>query len=308
MISGPSYKKSTSKTQRDQVHQVFLCVLRDLVTWWWLLGKSSTKLASWVLIGLVIFATSCRALPTPRPSVRFEFVGADSMAWIAKTIATEYSDHRPDVAFSFKISNSDAGVHASEEYSRTIGLVSRIVKPDEIPGKRAVAVALDGVAVIVSKSNPINSITSGQVVQVFDGEIITWPTGAIAGKNILAVSREEGSGTRDAFQTMVMKGQRVTRTAVVMPSESSAVNFVAKNPEAIGYVSMGAVTPEVHALSVDSITLSPHTVETLQYPFVRTLAFIIPLGPDGEMQDLMDFVLGSDGQSIVGQKYGRINP
>ncbi len=73
-------------------------------------------------------------------------------------------------------------------------------------------------------------------------------------------------------------------------------------------VSMGAVAGDVHALSVDNIALNPHTVETLQYPFVRTLAFIVPLKPDGEMQEFLDFVLGPDGQSIIGQKYGRINP
>jgi phosphate transport system substrate-binding protein len=227
---------------------------------------------------------------------------------MAKAIAAAYAEQRADVAFSFKISNSQSGINATEGYSRTIGLVSRIVKPEEIPERRAIAVALDGVAIIVSKPNPINSITSAQVVQVFDGEIITWPTGAIAGRNILAVSREEGSGTRDAFEAMVMKRQRVTRTAVVMPSEGGVVDFVAKHPEAIGYVSMGAVAGEVHALSVDNIAPSPRTVETLQYPFVRTLAFIVPTKPDGAMQEFLDFVLGYDGQSIIGQKYGRINP
>lgn len=265
-------------------------------------------LGIFILPILILSIVSCRALPTPRPSVRFELAGSDSMQWIAKSIAEAYGEQRADVAFSFRISNSQNGINATESYSRTIGLVSRTVKPNELEGRRAVAVALDGVAVIVSKANPINSITSAQVVQVFDGEIITWPTGAIAGKNIIAVSREEGSGTRDAFETMVMKGQRVTRTAVVMPSEAQVVDFVAKHSEAVGYVSMGAVTGDVHALSVDDIALSPHVVETLQYPFVRTLAFIVPVKPDGEMQEFLDFVLGYDGQSLIGQKYGRINP
>ena len=262
-----------------------------------------------LLIAPTLFlSVSCRALPTPRPSIRLEFVGSDSMQWIAKSLAGAYSEQRADVAFSFKISNSQNGVNATAGQSRTIGLVARTVTPGELNGWRAVAVALDGVAIIVSKPNPINSITRAQVIQVFDGEIIAWPTGAIAGKTILPVSREEGSGTRDAFQTMVMKAQRVTRTAVVMPSEAQVVEFVAKHPEAIGYVSMGAVTAEVHALSVDNISLSPHTVETLQYPFVRTLAFIVPSKPDGEMQEFLDFVLGVDGQALIGQKYGRINP
>ncbi len=262
-----------------------------------------------LLLFLVSFTfTGCRALPPPRPSVHFELIGSDSMQWIAKSLASAYSDRRPDVAFNIRISNSAEGLRASQEVSRTIGMVSRVVKPEELESRRTVSVALDGVAIIVSQSNPINSIMRSQVIQVFDGEVITWPTGTIAGQNILAVSREEGSGTRDAFQTMVMKNQRVTRTSVVVPGELAVVNFVAKHPEAIAYTSMGALTPDVHALSVDNVALNPHTVETLQYPFVRTLAFVVPTKPDPEMQEWLDFVLGPDGQAIIGQKYGRINP
>lgn len=305
----PKYPTNASSAPTPSSTAPLHCNERTAVHVWEPSLLSCVRILAILLASLLFFSiTSCRALPTPRPSVRFEFAGSDSMQWLAKTIAGAYGEQRADVAFSFRISNSQNGIQATESYSRTIGLVSRTVKPNELEGRRALAVALDGVAVIVSKPNPINSITSAQVIQVFDGEIITWPTGAIAGKNILVVSREEGSGTRDAFQTMVMKGQRVTRTAVVMPSEAQVVDFVAKHPEAIGYVSMGAVTGDVHALSVDNSALSPHTVETLQYPFVRTLAFVVPLKPDGEMQEFLDFVLGYDGQSLIGQKYGRINP
>jgi phosphate transport system substrate-binding protein len=257
---------------------------------------------------LTAICVGCRVLPPPRPSVHFELVGSDSMQWIAKTLSAEYSDRRLDVDFNIKISNSAEGLRASQEVSRTIGMVSRTVKPDELESRRAIAIALDGIAVIVSRPNPINSIMQSQVVQVFDGEVITWPTGPMAGRDILVVSREEGSGTRDAFETIVMKNQRVTRTAVVTPGEPAVVNFVAKHPEAIGYTSMGALTSEVHALSIDNIAPNPHTVETLQYPFVRTLAFIVPSKPDPEMQEWLDFVLGSEGQAIIGQKFGRINP
>lgn len=269
---------------------------------------SLARIVFWALPALIAITVACRALPPPRPSVHFELVGSDSMQWIARTLSAAYSDRRPDVAFNIKISNSAEGLRASQEFSRTIGMVSRTVKPEELESRRAIAIALDGIAVIVSKPNPINSIMRSQVVQVFDGEVITWPTGPIAGQNILVVSREDGSGTRDAFQTIVMKNQRVTRTAVLTPGEAAVVNFVAKHPEGIGYTSMGALTPDVHALSVDTIALNQHTVETLQYPFVRTLAFIVPSKPDPEMQEWLDFVLGSEGQAIIGQKFGRINP
>lgn len=227
------------------------------------------------------------------------------MQWLARALATAYSEQHPTVALTVQPTNSEAGLRAASEYSRTIGLVSRALKPNELNQARAVVVARDGVAVIVNQKNPINAILRSQISQVFSGEVSTWPTGPNAGRDIVVVSREAGSGTRHAFETMAMNNQRVTPTAVIMPGEAAVVDYVAQHPEAIGYTSMVALTPEVRALSVDDTPLSPQTVESQQYPFVRTLAFIVPLTPDPELQDFIDFVLSSDGQAIIAQRYGR---
>lgn len=184
-------------------------------------------------------------------------------------------------------------------------MVSRTIKPNELVGTRAVVVARDGVAIIVNQKNPINAIQAAQVAQVFAGEILTWPAGPDAGKPIAVVSREQGSGTRDAFETIVMNGRRVTLTALVMPGEAAVVDYVSQHSDAIGYVSMAALTPQVHALVLDDTALSPQTIETLQYPLVRTLSLVIPVAAPPEMQDFVDYVLSPDGQSIISQKYGR---
>lgn len=187
-------------------------------------------------------------------------------------------------------------------------MVSRKIKPDELSDARAVVVALDGIAIVVNRANPINAIMRSQIAQLFAGEVSSWPTGALSGKDIVVLSREAGSGTRDAFETMSMNGTRVTRTAIVLPSEADIVDYIAKHPEAIGYTSMGALTSEVRALMVDDVPLTPQTVENLKYPFVRTLAFIVPQAPDPGIQKFIDFVLGSEGQRIVMQRFGRAVP
>ena len=172
-------------------------------------------------------------------------------------------------------------------------------------GERAVVVARDGIAIIVNRANTINAIMRSQIAEVFSGQVSVWPTGPNAGKVIAVVSREAGSGTRDAFEAMAMNGARVTLTAVVMPGEAAMVDYVAQHPEAIGYCAMSFLSDGVQAMTVDDIPLSPQTVENQKYPFVRTLAFIIPLSPEPAVQDFVDFALGSDGQRIIGQKNGR---
>ncbi len=279
-------------------------------------GRARTSADKILFACLVLFypllSLSCAALPVsappPRATVRLELVGADSMATLAQSLADAYTPQHPGITLTIRATNSENGLRAAREYSGTIGMVSRAIKPDELDQMRAVVVARDGVAIVVHKNNPINAITRAQIVQVFGGEIPTWPLGPSMGKSIVVVSREDGSGTRDAFETMAMQGMRVTRTAVVMPNEAAVVDFIAHTPEAIGYTSMGALTPDAdaHALAVDDVPLSVQTVESKQYPFIRTFAFVVPEPPDPEMQDFIAFALSAEGQRIVGQKFGRL--
>jgi phosphate transport system substrate-binding protein len=227
------------------------------------------------------------------------------MQWLAQSLADAYSLRQPHVKFTVQPAHSEVGLRAAREISGTIGLVARAVKPAELNQARAVVIARDGVAVIVNRANPINAIMRSQIAEIFSGQILTWPVGPSAGKGIVVVSREEGSGTRDAFEAMVMGGLRVTRTAVVMPGEAAMVDYVARNPEAIGYCSMGALSPEVRALIVDDVPLSPQTVENRQYPLVRTLALIVPQSASPEAQDFVAFALSAEGQKIVAQRFGK---
>ncbi len=256
-----------------------------------------------VFIVLLLLA-ACEPTPTPRAAVHITLVGSDSMQWIARALTGIYAPRHPGVTFTLLTSNSEAGLRAAGQDAFTIGMVARVLKPSELHGARAVVIARDGIAVIVNTQNTINAIQRTQVAQVFSGDILTWPIGPLSSKAIVVVSREEGSGTRAAFEAMVMN-RRVTPTAIVMPNEAAVVDYVANHPEAIGYCSMSAVTSGVHAMSVDDVTLSTQTVETQQYPLVRTLAFVVPLQPDPEVQAFVDFTLGGEGQGIIAEKYGR---
>ncbi|MCK9410087.1 MAG: substrate-binding domain-containing protein [Bacteroidetes bacterium] len=65
--------------------------------------------------------------------------------------------------------------------------------------------ALDGLAIIVHPSNPVQSLSADQVGKIFSGEIVNWK--AITGENstISLYARETNSGTHVTFQQFVMK-------------------------------------------------------------------------------------------------------
>jgi phosphate transport system substrate-binding protein len=263
------------------------------------------RAGSLFVFGLVLLSTACGVAPTPRTSIHLSMVGDDSMQWLGNALANAYLQQHPNATIAVRPADSETGLSAATQFSSTIGMVSRAIRPSELEGEHAVVVARDGIAIIVNRSNPINAIMRSQIAEVFTGQVSTWPTGPNAGKLIAVVSRESGSGTRAAFEAMAMNGARVTLTAIVMPGEAAMVDYVAQHPESIGYCSMSFLGDGVQAMTIDDISLSPQTVESQKYPFVRSFAFIVPLSPEPAVQEFIDFARSSEGQRIVAQKNGR---
>ena len=102
-------------------------------------------------------------------------------------------------------------------------------------------IGIDGLAVIVHPENSIAELSLVQLRDLYSGRVIDWQAlGSDVGEVIL-VSREDGSGSRVRFEERVMGAERVSLTAVVMPTSEDVVAYVARNPQAIGYVSRGHV-------------------------------------------------------------------
>ncbi len=255
---------------------------------------------------LLLFAISaCAVTPTPRAKTQLTLVGADSMQTVARSLAAAFMKQRPDVAITVQRANSEIGLRAPLESPRTIGLVSREIKPSELNQTRAVTIARDGIAIVVHRDNPINAIQRAQVTQVFAGEVPLWPTGPMVGKPLVVLSREDGSGTRAAFEALAMQSKRVTRAALVFASDAAIVDYIGAHPEAIGYASMVALNEKVHALTVDDIALTQQTVESEQYPYTRPLMLVVPLETELTAQEFVDFALSGEGQRIVAERHAR---
>jgi len=181
----------------------------------------------------------------------------------------------------------------------------------EIRGKKlqATTIALDGLAIVVHPSNPVEGLTRREIRDIFYGRILDW--WEVEGRvgDILVVSREDSSGSRVAFETIIMdNGKRpVTLTAVVTPGSQDVVEYVASHPHAIGYVSMGYLSEEVKTLEIDGIAPAPQTVGEREYPLVRPLLLLTEEEPSEEIQALIEFILSPAGQAIVGERYGRVS-
>jgi phosphate transport system substrate-binding protein len=159
---------------------------------------------------------------------------------------------------------------------------------------------------VVHPQNAVGGLTLPQARDIFFGRILDWEEiGGIPGE-IVVVSREDGSGTREVFEEMVMGEKRVTLTAIVIPSSEAVIEYVARHPTAIGYVSMGYLSPEVKALPVEGVSPTPEDVQSDAYPLTRPLYLLTGQEPAGEAKAFIEFVLSPAGQAVVEQRYSRL--
>lgn len=127
---------------------------------------------------------------------------------------------------------------------------------------------------------------------------------------ITVISREEGSGTRDAFteHTGVLQDDvdKTVDTAEISNSTSVVLQSVTDNPKAIGYVSLGSLDDSVKALKVDGTEPSVDTVKSGDYKLQRPFN-IVTKGKVKELpQDFIDYIMSADGQKII-EKEGYIS-
>jgi phosphate transport system substrate-binding protein len=180
------------------------------------------------------------------------------------------------------------------------------------PGSEAshhtTAIARDGIAIIVHPTNPIEGLGLLQLQDLFSGRTYEWE--AIGGRHtqgpVQPISREDGSGTREAFDSLVMLNENVTPRAIVAPSDLAVVQYVAEQHNAIAYVSMASVTPDVKTLKIEGELATPETVGEASYPLTRELWLVMDLIPSETVEEFVRFVLSPAGQEIVGKSHGRL--
>lgn len=132
------------------------------------------------------------------------------------------------------------------------------------------------------------------------------------GEDITVVSREEGSGTRDAFTelTGVLADDvdNTVDTAEISNSTSVVIQSVAGNSAAIGYISLGSLDDSVKAVQVDGVDATVENVTSGDYKLQRPFN-IVTNGEVGELpQDFINFIMSADGQAIIEEEgYIKIN-
>lgn len=100
--------------------------------------------------------------------------GSTSVGPVMEKLAAAYMEINTGVKISIEQNGSGAGIQAATEGVSDIGMSSRALKDSEKEKLADTTIALDGVAVIVNKENPIENLTSEQIKNIFLGEVTEW--------------------------------------------------------------------------------------------------------------------------------------
>jgi phosphate transport system substrate-binding protein len=266
-----------------------------------------------VLPILLWLLTACGAPLESHEPVYLRIAGSTSMQPLMEDLGQTYTEQQEYVTVDVQGEGSGLGIALARENRIDIGTASRKPTAEEerdpdTGGKRLwwTAIAQDGIALVVHPQNAVGGLTLPQARDIFFGRILDWEEIGGIPSEIVVVSREDGSGTREVFEEMVMEEKRVTLTAIVMPSSEAVVEYVARHPTAIGYVSMGYLSPQVKALPVEGVSPTPEDIQSGAYPLTRPLYLLTGQEPTGEVKAFIEFALSPAGQAVVEQRYGRL--
>lgn len=235
-------------------------------------------------------------------TIEISVVGSTTVQPLAELLSEAFEAVAPNVIVTVSGGGSSVGVKSASEQSADIGMASREIKESEIaecPELVIHTIARDGIAVVTSMDVDVESITLDQARAIFAGEITDWAEVGGAAGLITIVSREEGSGTRAAFEELVMDGSLIGASAILQPSNGAVRTTVTSTPGAIAYISFGYLDDSTRPMAIDGALPSAENVESGAYPVVRPLNMVTYGEPEGAVAEWLQFIMGEDGQAVV---------
>ena len=285
-------------------------------------------------------------LPIYTPAGRSEkpltSIGSDSMGDLVERWADAYSKLQP-VAIKVEHQGSASAPAALIEGSADLGPMARAMKPTELNGFIArygfeptqVRTAIAGVAIYVSKTNPLHEITFDQLNAIYSAQPksgLTRPESwqaLLPGKDTTDLdSTKEGTPGIYAlganmdpyafayFRQQVLEATDLDSRVTSTDDVRSIFEVIQKNPNAIGFGLLATPPAGVKMLAVKRTTgdrsVMPTEAELKKgnYPLGRFLNVYIVRDPDkgtnkgidDGVKDFLTFILSKQGQTLVAKE------
>ncbi len=257
------------------------------------------------IIALVILSVFyCLCAPGYCETKKLMIAGSTSVQPIAEKLSEHFMQKHPNIKIEIQGGGSSAGVQAALSGAADIGMSSRDLVASESHLK-TFTVAYDAIVMIVNPQNHIENISRDEIRKIFAFDITAWnKINASSECGVITVlTREDGSGTRGAFEELIMGTVEIAARALVQDSTGSIREIVANDIDAIGYISFGSLNQKVKALAVDGI--KPETKSfteadiSRKYKVIRPFLFLSKEEPQGAAREFMNYIRSEEGIAII---------
>lgn len=253
--------------------------------------------------------TSLAACGAAAGKTEIFITGSSSVTPLMQTLGAVYEAINDNVTVTIQTSDSGTGIADAQKGLNDFGMASRKLKDTET-GVISQTICTDGVAMIVNNGCSLEDVTSEQIFALYTaGTAISGVTNGI--------SREDGSGTRGAFDELIKNadGSKTLAKAVeenggkmancidIQNSTGAVKGAVQSNTagNTIGYISMGSLDDTVKALTFGGIAPTVQNVKSGEYKLSRPFN-IVYKSADGlspEAKAFIEFIMSPAGQYIV---------
>lgn len=229
--------------------------------------------------------------------------GSTSVGPLAEKLAAKYTEE-DNTNIEINQIGSSAGITNAISGVSEIGMSSRDLKEEEIAsGLNEVVIAYDGIVVVTHPSNKVKDLTMEQIKQIFTGEVTNWKELGGDDLEIVVVSREDGSGSRDAFQEIVeYSSGELIRNSIIASGNGNIKTTVANNKHAVGFISFEYIDESISTIDINGVEATAENVLQEKYSLSRPFLFVYR---EGQLTDagqrFIDFILSEEGQLIAAE-------
>ncbi len=237
--------------------------------------------------------------------------GSSTVMPLAEVAAEEFNVLQKDYMVTVSAGGTGAGILGIAERKNDIAMASREVTEDEKQrfgdSFQEFLVGQDGISLAVSDEiyqAGVKGLSRQQVRDIYSGNITNWKEVGGPDAEIYVISREEGSGTRDDFNEVVL-GKRDAE----MPGVNTVANggaevktAIAGSDKAIGYLGFNYLGNGVEGIAFNGVMPSYDNIKFDRYELHRHLYFYTFGKPTSGAQAFIDFIQGPQGQKIAAKE------
>lgn len=259
-------------------------------------------LAAWLSL------TLWSAPPAGNATRKLVLTGSSTVAPLAAEIGRRFESLHPGVRVDVQTGGSSRGIHDARAGLADIGMASRALTDSE-EDLSSFTIALDGIGLIVNRTNPVAALRRQQIIDIYTGAIDNWRQAGGRSAPISVVHKAEGRSTLELFLHHFGLRNRVVKPHVIVGDNQQGIKTVAGNRDAIGYVSIGSAQYEaghgtpIKLLPLEGVPASVGNVRNGSFPLARPLNLVTRSEPAGIVREFIEFARSEQVRDLVKAQY-----